>query len=149
MPEKVAVVCAREGVDQGAVTGFMYALLDSHPDTVVISGGANPEKQLVEDFWLARGGQVISWRTRREHDEKFVVVRWEGGEGAFHKVWTPPIEPSFADQVSAFHYRDILIAEECQRLVAFFGQYRSRGAGFTYAYATDIGRDTYEYLNRS
>lgn len=147
MSERIAVVCAREGVDFEAVESFMASLWASHPTDTVISGGANPEKRLVEDFWLQSGGPVVSWRTRKLGDEKFCVVRWEGSGGAFQKVWTPAREPTFRDPSSAFHYRDILIAEECERLVAFFGQFRSRGAGFTAAYAKDIGRDVYEYLN--
>lgn len=147
MSERIAVVCAREGVDVWAVTAFMGALWQQQPDSILISGGATPEKQLVEDYWLANGGPVVSWRTRKLGDETYSVVRWEGSGGAFQKVWTPAQEPTWRDASSAFHYRDILIAEECERLVAFFGQFRSRGAGFTAAYAKDIGRDVYEYLN--
>lgn len=147
MAEKIAVVCAREGVDTQEATNFMIALHLAHPDNVVISGGADPESWVAEDFWLANGGRVISWRTRKVKDEHYVVVRWEGWDGSFQKVWVPHQEPSFADQKSAYHYRDILIAEECDRLVAFYGERRSRGAGFTAAMAGNYGKDVYEYTN--
>lgn len=148
MSERIAVVCARQGVDSEHVTRFMESLWERQPDSYVISGGADPEVTLVERFWLNRGGEVVSWRTRLLYEGEYAVERWEGGGGAFRKVYAPPREPTFADRKSAFHYRDMLIAEECDRLVAFFGPRRSRGAGFTEEWARfAAGVPTYEFFH--
>lgn len=147
MSERIAVVCARKGVDPEAVTAFMEALWARQPDSVVISGGANPEKLLVEDWWLKMGGPVVSWRPKMLELEKWAIQRWQAANGRFYKVYLPPDLPTFMDFKSAANARNLLIAEECQRCVAFYGEHRSRGAGFTAEMAGNWERDVYEYFN--
>lgn len=128
MGERVAVIGSREGVDLSSVEDFMRRLRESKPDTLVVSGGARGVDTTAEQVWISLGGSVVSLRPREESPGRWIVERFEFGGGAGRCVdMTQEGEPSFGDFASAAYYRNLLIAEKCDRCVAFIHQ-RSRGA---------------------
>jgi hypothetical protein len=143
--EKVAVVGSREGADLEAVTEFVRDLYAKYPDTVIVSGGAKGVDTAAEQTWLALGGRVISFRVHQFDLDHYGAEVWELG-GANPRVYTLVNEPTWADYVSALFYRDLLIAEACDRLVLFHKPGWRGGGGFTADSAKlAYGKPTYEY----
>ncbi len=138
--ERVAIVGSRDGADLSRVEGFLTTLHLVYPDTILVSGGATGVDSCAEQFWLAHGGQVESYRPiatkyTKEADGKtratsYGIEKWELG-GASPRAFRLLEEPEFGNYASAAIYRDILIAERADRTVAFFRPGGSRGAGFT------------------
>lgn len=131
---KLAVIGSRQGADLEHVISFLASLRESQPDIVLVSGGAEGVDSTAEQTWLSLGGQVISFRAKRFADEGFDEVygveRWDLGTD--DPLCVDLIhEPTFADYVSALKYRDMLIAQECTRLVSFQKLGGSRGSSFT------------------
>lgn len=141
---KLAVVGSREGADLGHVEGFV---LELPADVVLVSGGAEGVDSTAEAAWLSRGGQVISFRATRfpdlEGEEVYGVERWE--LGAQPRVEKLLDHPTFADYKSALYYRDMLIAAESDRLVAFMRQGGSRGSQMTAGFSRTEGHPTFEF----
>lgn len=92
-----------------------------------------------EQTWLGLGGTVKSFRVREQNFEKFVVEVWELG-GDEPRCYIAATEPTFATRMSVLNYRNILIAEACDRLVLFHKRGWRGGGGMTEEFA----RDTYE-----
>lgn len=145
MTEKVAIVGSREGADLEHVVGFVTALRDKHPDTTLVSGGANGVDVTAEKAWLDLGGQVTSLRPVKTGPDEWSIERWELG-GDNPRVFPLIHEPSFADYGSAALYRDILIVEEADRVVAFFKPGRSRGTAHTVEMAGYRKLPIHEYV---
>lgn len=147
--ERVAIVGSSDGSDLEAVEGFVRALWDKYPDTILVSGGDRTTPRAVdaraEDTWLALGGEVISFRVRAIGHDTYGIERWELG-GPQPRVFLLVNEPTWADYKSALLYRNLLIAEECDRLVLFHKP-RWRGGGGMTADSARIAYDkpTYEY----
>lgn len=144
MPERVAIIGSRAGADLQQVDDFVYALRSKHPGTIVVSGGASGVDKLAETTWLSFGGRVESYRPVIVRDS-YGIEKWELG-GDQQKVYVMAEEPTFENFKSAALYRDMLIAEVSDRVVAFFRSGYSRGAGFTKEIAEGYGRPTYEYM---
>lgn len=144
MSERVGVVGSRQGADLEHVRDFLVALRAKHPDTILVSGGAEGVDKEAEATWLRLGGQVESLRVKEIDVEDWGVEMWELG-GAQPRVYMLIQEPTWQDWKSAIHYRDLLIAERADRLVAFFKPGRSRGAGFTAEMSRNYDKPTYEY----
>jgi hypothetical protein len=145
--EKVAVVGSREGADLGEVSEFLVELREKHPDTILISGGARGVDKHAETTWISLGGMVISLRPKELPNGEFGVERWELGPES--RIYVLEGEPKFMDWKSAALYRDMLISEECDRLVAFMAPGGSRGAGFTAEVAENEQKPTYRYVREA
>jgi predicted Rossmann fold nucleotide-binding protein DprA/Smf involved in DNA uptake len=144
MPERVAIVGSRHDADLEHVERFVRALHEHQPDTLLVSGGADGVDKTAEQLWLSFGGRVLSFRVRQLSPIKFAVERWElGGENP--RVFALADHPTWADRTSALFYRDSLIAEAAERLVAFFRRGRSSGTAVTVDFATAYGRDLHVY----
>lgn len=122
------------------VRSFVAALAAKHPDTVVISGGARGVDSTAEQAARTVGLPVISFRPTGT-DERFYIQRWQLGEKSSITNLT---EPTFADYRSAALYRDLLIANSCDRLVAFHWKL-SAGTAFTVSLARDYGKPVHVY----
>lgn len=142
--ERVAVVGSREGADLEQVSAFLAELRVKHPLTTIISGGAKGVDKAAEEGWLALGGHVHSYRPKQIGLEEYGVEFWDLG-GEQPRVFLLTNEPTFADYASACNYRDLLIAEECDRLAVFYAPGRSRGAAFTAEMAGNFGKPVYEF----
>lgn len=142
--EKLAVVGSREGADLDQVALFLAELREKHPDTIVVSGGAKGVDSAAEQGWLALGGRVESYRPKQLGLESYGIEFWELGVPQ-PRVFLLANEPTFEDYASACHYRDMLIAESCDRLVVFYAPRRSRGAAFTAEMAGHHGKPVYEF----
>lgn len=149
MSERVAVVGNRKGADMQQVVQFMDALHAAQPATILISGGAAGVDQMAESTWFRLGGRIRSYRPAPWGDG-FGVEVWNYG-GVTDPAYVSPVEEQrvqLADYRSAALYRDTLIAEDCDRLVAFYrrGYVDSTGTKTTERWATDRGALTYTYV---
>ena len=145
---KVAVFGSRKGYDLNHPGAWLHALWQKQgPTTTLISGGAEGVDKYAETTWIAFGGRVVSFRPRNVggglKEDDYVIERWELG-GDKPMVFIPLGEPSFADFASAATYRDMLIAEEAERGVAF--RYNnSRGTTTTVGFFEQLGKPVYVY----
>ena len=137
----LALVGSREGADLDHVRAFVAAL---PPDTRLLSGGAKGVDQTAEQTWLSLGGRVLSFRPTKLDDENYGIQVWELG-GDNPKTYTYSAYPTAADYRGACFLRNILIAETCDRLVAFYKHGKSPGTMFTQGWAHDIGKPCFEY----
>lgn len=137
--ERVAVVGSRVGADLEAVERFVTALYAKQPESILVSGGAKGVDTLAEQTWLKLGGRVLSLRPIQVALEEYAIQTWELG-GDSPRCFIDANELTWKDYASACHYRDILIADRSDRLVAFYRKGRSRGTAFT----AEIMREAYE-----
>lgn len=137
----LAVVGSRDGADLDHVCAFVAAL---PAGTRLVSGGAKGVDQAAEQTWLAQGGRVLSFRPTRLDPENYGIQVWELG-GDNPKTYIYNAYPTAVDYRGACFLRNILIAETCDRLVAFYKRGKSRGTMFTQGWAHDMGRPVFEY----
>jgi hypothetical protein len=145
---RLAVVGSRQGADLDHVREFVSAL---PADVLLVSGGAIGVDQTAEQTWLERGGKVVSFRPKQltpgPHqgaEAEYGIEVWELG-GDRPRVYMHEGYPTGASYKDAAFLRDILIAETCDRLVAFYKRNRSWGANFTQGWAHDMNRPTFEF----
>jgi predicted Rossmann-fold nucleotide-binding protein len=145
LSERVAIVGSRDGADLELVAKFIHALHERQPDTVLVSGGAVGVDATAEQEWLSLGGRVLSFRPVKLPDsDDYGVERWELG-GPDPKMYRLLDQLTWATYSGACFNRDWLIAENADRLVAFFRRGRSRGTGMTLDRANGLGCPTYVY----
>lgn len=142
--ERVAVVGSREGADLEHVTEFLAWLGTEHPDSILVSGGARGVDTWAEKAWLTAPGVVFSYRPKQLGPEEYGIELWELGCEQ-PRVYVLANEPTWADYGSACLYRDMLIADNCDRLVAFYRFGKSSGAAATAEWARHYGKQVYEY----
>ena len=143
MGERVAVVGSRKGVDPQVVTDWLDWLWSAHPDSIVISGGADGVDTTAETHWISLGGQVESYRPEEYRGSWYVsIYRFNmPGEKPHERLYS---HPSFEDWQSAIWYRSMLVAECADKLVAFFNRFISRGTQATVDFAQAEGTETHE-----
>ena len=141
MAELIAVVGSSVGADDTQVIGFMYDLHAKHPDSIVISGGADGVDDLAERTWRFLGHEVRSYRPVKLDTKTWGIEVWVfNGPSPRYYVLD---EPTWADKRGALVYRTWLIAEESQRLIAFFRLGRSPGTQHAVARSQGLGHPTY------
>lgn len=150
MPERVAIVGSRRAADLDHVERVVRALYAQQPDTILISGGAEGVDKTAEALWLQLGGRVVSFRVRQEGDRvhgkhHYAVEVWELGVPN-PRTYVLTGHPTWATRESALFYRDSLIAEHAQRVVAFYRSTKSAGTATTVDFAHAYGRPTHEFL---
>ena len=148
MAEKVAVVGNRKGADMQQVLDFMLALHARQPDTLIISGGAAGVDQMAESTWFRLGGRIRSYRPAPWHEGYGVEVWNYGGSQPAEVLPVEAQQVQAKDYASAALYRDTLIAEDADRLVAFYraGPVWNSGTQFTEGWARDRGVPTYTFV---
>jgi hypothetical protein len=121
MPERIAVVGAKRGVDLDKVTGFLTRLHGKSPDTVIVSGGLNGTDETAEKHWLGLGGKVLSYRPYMMTSDSFCVQ--ELGLAPLCSRIQPTAKiitkPTWADQDSATRWCLRLIIQRSDRVVCF------------------------------
>lgn len=143
--ERVAVVGSRQGADLEQVERFVRALYLRQPSSLLISGGATGVDKTAEQTWQSLGGRVQSFRPKRLESGSYGVEVWNlGGPEPSVGVLSEP-HPTFADYRSAALYRNMLIAEKADRVVAFYRRNRSAGAAHTLDAARSERKPFYEY----
>lgn len=146
--ENIAVVGSRQGADLEHVKAFLTELYSQRPTWTVVSGGAMGVDEAAEQTWLELGGLVTSFRATQFEDywgdQQFGVRRVDLG-GDRPRARDLKDLPTFADYVSALHYRNMLIAEMSPRVVAFYRRGRSNGAASTVQFARNEGHLVWEY----
>ena len=148
MSERVGVVGSRDLPPLDLVEEFLTWLLGAHPDSVVVSGGAKGVDRFAERFWVEHGGKVESYRVGRDRRYSdggvFLIEKWHLGPGENRIEHLHHPHPHFSDYTSGLWYRSMLIAEVCDRLVAFARRGGSTGTRFTVDCARGEGKQVYE-----
>lgn len=148
--ERIGCVGNRKGADLQSVVAFIDSLWLAQPDSIVVSGGAAGVDQQAESAWFRLGGRVRSYRPAPFEDGYGVEI-WNYGAGS-ETSFVLGVEHqrvSFATYGQACLYRNWMIAEDVDRLVAF---YRDRmamhasGTAFTASLAKDKGVDVYDFV---
>ena len=143
--ERIAIVGSRQGADLEQVERFVRALYLRQPSSLLVSGGAAGVDKHAEQTWLGLGGRVQSFRPKRNYAGSYAVEVWNlGGDEPSVGVLGEP-HPTWADYRSAALYRDSLIAEKSDRIVAFYRRGRSHGTTVTMDFGHAYGRDLHEY----
>lgn len=148
MSERVAVVGNRTGADMSQVVAFMDALHAAQPDTIVISGGADGVDQMAESTWFRLGGRIRSYRPASYGDGWGIEVWHYGGSEPAVVIPVEEQRVQFATYGQACVYRDWMIAEDCDRLCAFYrrGTVIGTGTATTESLARDKGVQTYSFV---
>jgi hypothetical protein len=148
MSERVAVVGNRKGADMQQVLDFMLALRARQPDSLIVSGGAAGVDQMAESTWFRLGGRIRSYRPASWQDGYGIEVWNYGGSQPAEVLPVECQQVQAADYKSAATYRDTLIAENADRLVAFYraGMTWGSGTAFTEGWARDRGVPTYTFV---
>lgn len=148
MGETIAVVGSRKGVEgmPYVVEQFCFDLYATQPDSVVVSGGADGVDAAAENTWLKLGGTVVSFRPRAMHKpgqyESWAITQLTMGPNPSVVVLSVP---TFADITSALMYRNMLIVDLADRVVAFHANY-SPGTAHAKSYANDRGKPVYDMV---
>jgi hypothetical protein len=149
MSEKIAIVGNRKGADMQQVLDFMRALHARQPDSLIVSGGAAGVDQMAESTWFRLGGRVLSYRPAPYGPDGYGIEVWNyGGAQAAEVLPVECQQVQAADYASVALYRDTLIAENVDRLVAFYraGMTWGSGTAFTEGWARDRGVPTYTFV---
>jgi DNA recombination-mediator protein A len=122
---RVAIVGSREGVDETLVRGFVRRLAAAEPGSVVISGGADGVDTWAEREALQAGLWVVSYRPQKTPGMNPLVE----GSWCVQKLTISPsgvgttveymTDPTWADKKSALFYRNTLIVDDAEVVVAF------------------------------
>jgi hypothetical protein len=140
VPERIGVVGNRTGADMSQVVAFIDSLFLAQPDSILISGGAKGVDQMAESAWYRLGGRVRSYRPA-PFDDGFGVEIWN--YGAFetpHVLGVEHQRVNFKDYKGAALYLDWMIAEDVDRLVAFYRDSMAKHASGT-AVTASLARD--------
>jgi predicted Rossmann fold nucleotide-binding protein DprA/Smf involved in DNA uptake len=104
--------------------------------STVISGGAEGVDKAAENEAIRLGMLVLSFRVEALSPEEYVIVEWH--LGAQKPYWRHCVEkPTWANYESALMYRNSLIIEAADRVVAFripFSRGTSLAVDFAHAY---------------
>lgn len=122
----------------------MNALWREHPDAILCSGGADGVDKWAESNWLQWGGRVLSYRVEEFAPNSWGVVLWDLGGDSPKKVKLLE-EPTWFDRMSALFYRDSLIVEHSDKVVAFFARWPTSGTQTTVDFAYGADKDVYEF----
>jgi len=142
--DRVAIVGSRQGADLEKVKTFVQNLHAKHPDTLLISGGADGVDKTAETTWLGLGGDLWSFRVKATENASYGLERWELGL-LLSRIVPLPQEPTWADAKSALWYRNLLIAEACDKLVLFHAPNYWGGGGHCEEAARAAGKQTWVY----
>lgn len=145
MSESVAIVGSRQGADLEQVERFVRALFDRQPSSLLISGGAAGVDKLAEQTWLSLGGRVQSFRPKKLESGSYDVEVWNLGDMQPSVGVLGEPHPTFARYEQACLYRNMLIAEKADRVVAFYRRFKSAGAASTIDFAYAERTPFYEY----
>lgn len=143
---QVAVVGSRKGADRDMVETFVRAMYEKDPSIVLVSGGAEGPDKWSENLWMQLGGRVLSYRVFKKDDDRWGFEVWKLGSWDVVQTIELNQEPSWPNPESALLYRDALIAENSDKVVGFFGRYRTTGTQVTLDFGVGAGRDCYEYF---
>jgi len=130
------------------VLGFIESLNAIQPDSTLVSGGADGVDSFAESTWFRLGGRIRSYRPAPFGDGYGIEV-WNYGGAQPAEVLPVECQQVQADDYrSAALYRDTLIAENVDRLVAFYraGMTWGSGTAFTESWARDRGVPTYTFV---
>lgn len=94
----------------------------------MVSGGAKGADTFAETGWRRLGGAVISYRAQQTAFGSFGVMKYELRDNPPAQVWDLTVlgHPTWEQIEGALFYRTMIVADECERCVAFWN---GRSAG--------------------
>lgn len=134
---KIAVVGSRDYPHLDDVRALVRLIASREAEPTIVSGGAKGTDTAAEQAAHEAGLQVVSYRVRSVKDDEHAIEEWRfGPRENFVRVMIE--EPSWANYTSALLYRDALIAEHADRVVAFRGtEWRGTSLTLDFAHAYD------------
>jgi hypothetical protein len=150
--ERIGVVGNRTGADMSQVVAFIDSLFLAQPDSILVSGGAAGVDMAAESAWFKLGGRVRSYRPAPFEGGYGIEIWNYGGSEVSHVLGVEHQRVSFKDYRSAALYRDWMIAEDVDRLVAFYRDRMAKhasGAAFTASLAKDRKIPVYDFVKES
>lgn len=119
---KIAIVGSRGFSDLERVTQFVASLPEGY---IVVSGGAPGVDRAAENAAVSQGRSVRSYRVLDRHDGWFAVELWIYSPPAgwsVELVWNTrhSRSMSFRSFGKAAHYRNRLIVDDADRVMAFW-----------------------------
>lgn len=119
---KIAVVGSREHPKPSVARDFVDTLYARYGrDFILISGGATGIDRASENRAMQLGLHTISFRPFKISPEEYGVVEWQLNppDGNSYTDLLAGPHPTFANFISAVTYRDMLIAEAADQMMAF------------------------------
>lgn len=129
---KIGVGGSRSGIPEEIVVEYLTPRF--REGITLYSGGAIGVDTFAERCWQNLGGRVISLRPVKQGDV-WMIERWEMLDS--FRVWIDPRGLDFLDFVGAAWYRNVLIAGETDRGVAFWDGQSSGTAWLIDAYTAE------------
>lgn len=143
---RIGVVGSRDYPHLDDVGRLIAIIASDRPTATIVSGGAIGVDALAEKAALDLGLTVTSFRVYQTSLMSFGIEEWTLG-GYDANVRKMVEEPTFETYAMALNYRNALIAERANRLVAFWAG-RTRGTSLTIDFAKAYGRPTTIYTDR-
>jgi len=137
----IAIVGSRKYTHPDEVRALVRVIRQNEPDAVIISGGAVGVDATAENEALHQGLGVCSFRVysiKRDDGEEWGIEEHRMGN---QKPYVRKMieHPTFASYVDGLFYRNTLIVDYAERVVAFWDEWSS-GTKFTIGYAKDRGK---------
>ena len=115
----IAIVGSREYPHLEDVKALVEHIAADNPCAVIVSGGAKGVDKMAEETANAAGLEVISFRVRQIDDENFGTEEWYFSRSGGGNVRLMIEEPTWQTYDDALSYRNALIIERAERVVAF------------------------------
>lgn len=144
---KVAVIGSRNHPNPSVARDFVDTLHTRYGfDVTIVSGGAKGIDSSAEERAMELGLHVVSFRPFKMAEHEYAVVEWNLNPpdgNAYTDLLAGP-HPTWANYISAVTYRDMLIAEAADQMVAFRWK-RSGGTSMTCGFFEAEGKTPYIY----
>jgi hypothetical protein len=130
----IAIVGSRKYPHLEDVAKLVALIGADLPDCTIVSGGADGVDKMAEQTGMQSRLGVLSYRPFKISDEEYGIEEWSMGPNAYVRRMVE--QPTFATYVDALFYRNILVVDFSERVVAFWNEW-SEGTKFTVGYARD------------
>lgn len=139
MSMNIAIIGSRKYVHPEDVVRLIGIIAADDPSATIISGGAVGIDSIAEGAARDAGLNVRSYRVEKVSDLEYTITEWVYGGQGKASVRRMIEQPTFATYVDALFFRNTLIVDRADRVVAFWNE-MSEGTKFGLGYARDRGK---------
>lgn len=130
----IAIVGSRDYPHLPDVERLVQKIAADDPSNVIVSGGAKGVDKAAESTAFACGLAAYSYRVLELGIETFGIQEWKLGADSYVRYMAE--EPNFLNYDSALAFRNSIIVQRCNRLVAFWtGHSRGTALALDFAHA--------------